>query len=193
MGVFDPYVVPDESELYFFSNRESDDYDIYRATNIGTSYGSPAPVTEVNSSAVDGNPVPRADNLALYFFSQRDGAPGNIHVARRNTTSEPFGVPQLVAELNSDHQDRPGWVAPDGYPSFATWGPDGPAGDSIVRALLLGRNKDKGGGWYDATSTARPDTWTESMWIGYSKVWVSDPGWPLWPAVTPGKTVDHQH
>jgi len=63
-----------------------------------------------------------------------------------------------------------------GDPKFATWGSDGPSGDSIIRALLLGRNEAKGGGWYDSTSTARPDTWTESMWIGYSKIWSTDPG-----------------
>jgi hypothetical protein len=47
-----------------------------------------------------------------------------------------------------------------GSPRFST------NDDTRIRAILIGRNKDKG-----------LDSGTESMWVGRVRAWRDDPGW----------------
>jgi Tol biopolymer transport system component len=58
----------------------------------------------------------RADGLEIYFASARTGTIGgdDIWVARRVTTSDPFGALSNATELNSSLNDYPTWVSADG-------------------------------------------------------------------------------
>jgi hypothetical protein len=61
----------------------------------------------VNSSANEESPSVSPDGLTLYFTSSRSGGPGgdDLYIATRNSTSEPFGAAQIVANVNSPVTD----------------------------------------------------------------------------------------
>jgi len=95
-------------------------YDILRATRATATspWNPPTFVTEVNSSGSDSAPVLTADELELYFLTTGWNAPNPpqnaIFVAKRTSTSLPFGTPALVTELSTPNTHRDVHVAPDG-------------------------------------------------------------------------------
>jgi hypothetical protein len=114
-----PFLREDGQVLYFASTRSSaGDSDIYRAAWNGSSFDTPVPVSEINASVQDGNPVVTPDDLTIYFGSARpDGNPqglGDIWTATRVSTRDPFSAPTNVVELNSPHQGTPTFVTSDG-------------------------------------------------------------------------------
>jgi len=110
-----PFLQLGGAELYFSSDRTGNG-DIYRATEIGTAFGTPALVPELASTSDDGDPVIAPDGLTIYFRSSRPATPlgYNIYVATRTTTAGSFGSAQLVPNVNSDSDDGPSWISPDG-------------------------------------------------------------------------------
>jgi len=110
-----PFLQLGSAELYFSSDRTGNG-DIYRSTQIGTAFGAPALVSELASTSDDGDPVIAPDGLTIYFRSSRAAAPlgYNIYVATRATTGGTFGSAQLVPNVNSDSDDGPSWISPDG-------------------------------------------------------------------------------
>jgi hypothetical protein len=114
----DPFVTADGATLYFM-----DFYRLYSATlDADGGFTTPQEITSATSSGdVQGNPLPSADGLTLYFMSNRaltpDGGetPGNdVWVAGRASTTDPFGTPVNVAELNTPSNNEPTWLSPDG-------------------------------------------------------------------------------
>lgn len=88
-------------------------------------FGSPRPVTEVNSSDTDWGAY-MTDGGELYFSSDRPGGPGSLdlYVARRPSPSEPFGPPVMIAELSTaSFEDNP-WLEPDGLRMWFDRGSD---------------------------------------------------------------------
>jgi len=86
-------------------------------------FGAPTRVLELADSVQpDDDPSLTADLLEIYFDSQRDGgstaAMGDCWVATRASTSDPFGPPQLVAELASLADDTTFDVSPDGLTMY---------------------------------------------------------------------------
>ncbi len=77
--------------------------------------------------------------------------------------------------------DSKAWVDTNQSPPFGTFNVNGGSGDTYVRSLLIGVNKDKGG--EDAAANTYPRT--ESMYIGRAAMWNIDPGWLKWPNDTP--------
>lgn len=77
--------------------------------------------------------------------------------------------------------DTEAWIETGQSPSFGTYNTKAGSGDTYVRALLLGVNKDKGAG--DVPSDSFPRT--ESMYLGRATLWDTDPGWLKWPLDTP--------
>ena len=55
----------------------------------------------------------RADKLPLYFDTDRDGNL-NVYVARRMSTTEAFGAPEPVAEINTASSEQDPWLSLDG-------------------------------------------------------------------------------
>jgi Tol biopolymer transport system component len=100
----------------FFSSSRTGGGDLYRTTRTGTTFATPTQVTELSTASDEGDPVLAPDGLTLYFRSDRPGGPGgyNIYVATRPTTADPFGAAQLVPNVNSDADDGPSWISPDG-------------------------------------------------------------------------------
>ena len=88
-GDFDPEISSDGLTLYFDSDRPGGvgDRDIWAATrpDTGSAFGSPANVSEVNTTSVDHDPTISSDGLTLYLSSERPGGEGwpDIWVATR--------------------------------------------------------------------------------------------------------------
>ena len=75
------------------------------AQKIDTIAGNHA---DLNSAANDGCPIQSPDGLSLYFASNRPGGKGglDIWVARRSSTTAPFGAPENLGEpVNSAADD----------------------------------------------------------------------------------------
>jgi Tol biopolymer transport system component len=104
-----------DHDVYFASDR-SGAGDIYRAPRRGVEFDAPVLVDELATAGVEGDPVASADGLALYFRSNRPAPLGgaNIYVATRAQTADRFGPPALVANVNSDANEGPSWLSPDG-------------------------------------------------------------------------------
>jgi Tol biopolymer transport system component len=106
--------------VWFASNRYGTvafSLDLYRAEPLDGGYKQVAPVAELNTGAAERAPVPSADGTYVYFASDRaDGGVGlsDIWMAKRAAAGQPFGVPVNVKELNTDGEDFPTWLSPDG-------------------------------------------------------------------------------
>lgn len=91
--------------------------DMYVATRTTTAstWSNPLPITGLNTSFTDADPVLSPDGLTLYFFSNRNG-PVHLFVATRASASTPaeFGTPLQIGELDSTGGESDPWVSPDG-------------------------------------------------------------------------------
>jgi WD40-like Beta Propeller Repeat len=100
--------------LYFTSNRPGGPggFDIYgsRTASDGTQF-PPTLVAELSSSAADMFPNVRKDGRELFLSSDRDGTIGSLDfwVARRESTSDPWGVPENLGPIvnSTDFDQRP--------------------------------------------------------------------------------------
>ena len=128
-----PDISADGLSLFFWSNRPGGfgSRDLYVTARATTSdpWGPPVNLgPTVNTSAQEGGPTISADDLSLFFFSDRPGGYGNrdLYVTTRETTDDPFGPPvnlgprvnsssgEVVPSISADglslffHSDRPG-------------------------------------------------------------------------------------
>jgi Tol biopolymer transport system component len=107
-----------------------------------------------NSGALDGGPSISADGLALFLYSTRSGGYGSndIWVARRPTTSDPWGTPvNLGPTVNTSSGDCCPSISADG------------------RMLFCGSGRSGGVGSLDLWVATRPtasDLWGEPVNLG---------------------------
>jgi hypothetical protein len=115
-----PWVFEDETTgityLYFGSDR-SGNFDIYVSTmQPDGTFGPAEPVDELNTAFTDDAPTLSRDGLEIYFTSDRVGSvpyplddccgpagqpSPDIWVSRRASTSDPWGPPQNLDEVNA--------------------------------------------------------------------------------------------
>jgi hypothetical protein len=70
-------------------------------------WSEPMLLTNVNSDGDERFPVPSADDLELYFGRLSLDPPyGDIYVARRASTTQPFGTPTAVTEVNGSNSNE---------------------------------------------------------------------------------------
>jgi Tol biopolymer transport system component len=113
-----PYVLPDQSALYFISTRSGGGGDIYRAPiAAGAQLGTPTIVSTINTPSTESLPLPTADELVLYYGTNRADSPAkgasDIWVARRASRSADFDPPVNVQELNTPAEETTNWLSPD--------------------------------------------------------------------------------
>jgi Tol biopolymer transport system component len=112
-----PYILPDQTTLYFHSNSAGNG-DIYRMARVGDAFAQPVAVNavDINTTAIESFPVVSPDELTLYFSSTRVAGKGgaDMWVSSRAAKTEPFGPAQPLASLNHAGYDIPSWVSPDG-------------------------------------------------------------------------------
>jgi hypothetical protein len=117
-----PFLTADGLELWFGSSRAggTGSTDILRAVRPSPTspWGTPAFVTELNSTAFDSSVSLTADGLECYFLSTGHGAPAApnnaLFRATRAATALPFDPPVLVSELANANTHRDCEVGPDG-------------------------------------------------------------------------------
>jgi hypothetical protein len=89
-GVYEsfPWISPDTLTIYFEAETAPHNSDVYVATRPNTSvpFGAALPVTEVNTSANEGDPFVTADGTTIYFTSDQAGGSGlaDIYAAVRH-------------------------------------------------------------------------------------------------------------
>lgn len=79
-------------------------------------WGTPQPIAELNAGPLDSRPRLSPDELTVYFYSTRSGGAGDrdLYVAKRTSTSQPFGTPANLGELNTGSSDRDPAASADG-------------------------------------------------------------------------------
>lgn len=79
-------------------------------------WSAPQPIAQLNTSHYDADPTVTADQLELYFSSDRTPGLGksDIYVSRRSAIDAPWGSASIVAELSSTDNDDSPEISPDG-------------------------------------------------------------------------------
>jgi len=131
--------------LYFASNR-SGDYDLYQATRTSTGdvFGNVSKVEgSVNSTADERGPNISADELTLYFASDRESGEGarDLYRATRPSTSDPFGnVENLGSTINTAGRDGSPSISFDGLTLFFASDRPGSESEDILDLWLTARS-----------------------------------------------------
>jgi WD40-like Beta Propeller Repeat len=113
----EPYVLPAGTAVYFRAEAAPGDGQIFRASRSGGVVSAPQAMTAFNTSFDESDPVATADDLSVFFSSTRTGGSEggrDIWVAQRASTTQPFGAPRNLQELNTFEDERPSFVSADG-------------------------------------------------------------------------------
>lgn len=106
-----PTLTDDRLEIYFTSSRVGSlGGDLWRAkrASVALPFDAPEPLTRLNSDGFESSSAISGDGLTLWFGSDRVlENQMSIWVARRPSRSAEFGLPELVAELDSEFNDVP--------------------------------------------------------------------------------------
>lgn len=115
-GVF---ISPDGNSLYMaVTSAVSADEDLFVSDKVGGQFEAPRAIGELNTVNRERDPVVSADGLTIYFSRCDSGDVGlgtcQIMRAHRAATTDAFGPPVAVTELNTDGvADFPVWLSPD--------------------------------------------------------------------------------
>jgi len=143
--------------LYLHSNRSggAGGTDIWKSTRseINATWETPVIVSELSTTAWDGDPFLSDDGLTLWFASDRSGGYGyhDIWVSTRTILTANWGTPSHVPSVNCSYNDDRPSVSPDG---LTIW-------------FASDKFPDTGGGW-DVWVATRPDK--SSSWEGRTSV-----------------------
>lgn len=119
----DPYVLPSGNAMYLASDLAGNP-GLYRSVKVNGAFSTPTLVPGVNldTPAVENNPVVTPDELTLFFGSTRPGGTGDydIYEARRAHVADGFGAPVALTGLNTPGAEGPNWISPDGCNLYFT-------------------------------------------------------------------------
>lgn len=107
-----PTLTDDLLEIYFTSNEDSEgNGDVWFAerSRRGDPFGTPAPVTAVNSTSYETSSGISSDGLSLWFGSNRAGGVGGIDiwVAERPDRRAAWSAPVNLADVNTSADEIP--------------------------------------------------------------------------------------
>jgi len=88
---------------------------VTKRTTRGDTFALPSLLPSPVNSSGEGTPELSADELSLYFFSQRFGGAGDrdIYVATRTSKTAQFNALSPLTSINSPRRDDRPWVSPD--------------------------------------------------------------------------------
>jgi len=135
-----PRLSPDERTLYFWSNRNDGGAGptrIYVATRSSSTeaFGAPTLLSPPGASWNEASPTVSADGTTLVFESDHlTGARGQLFVATRAADGGSFGLPALLANVNSALEEATPYLRPDRQELYFT--ADHGDGMNLYRALL---------------------------------------------------------
>lgn len=119
----DPYVLPSGNAMYLASDLAGNP-GLYRSVKVNGAFSTPTLVPGVNldTPAIENNPVVTPDELTLFFGSTRPGGTGDfdIYEARRAHAADGFGAPIELKGLDTAGGDMPNWISPDGCSLYFT-------------------------------------------------------------------------
>ncbi|HEX3479577.1 MAG TPA: hypothetical protein VHT91_31355 [Kofleriaceae bacterium] len=119
----DPYLLPSGSAMYLASDLAGNP-GLYRSVKVNGAFSTPTLVPGLNldTPAVENNPVVTPDELTLFFGSTRPGGTGayDIYEAQRAHVADGFGAPVELKGLNTSAADVPNWISPDGCNLYFT-------------------------------------------------------------------------
>lgn len=119
----DPYLLPGGNIMYLASDLAGN-LGLYRSAKVNGAFSTPTLVPGVNldTAAVENNPVVTPDELTLFFGSTRPGGTGDydIYEARRAHVADGFGAPIELTGLDTTGADVPNWISPDGCNLYFT-------------------------------------------------------------------------
>jgi Tol biopolymer transport system component len=94
--------------------------DIMISTRASTTaaWSTPVPISELNTTALEGAAQLRDNGRTLYFCRQTPANNFDIYVVTRASTSDPFGTPVPLGSLNSASLDFDAWVSEDQHTIF---------------------------------------------------------------------------
>lgn len=134
------WISEDELTIYF-GKAVTTTYDIYMATRASANddFSPPVPVVELNDTSHDRFPCLTPDELAVFFSSDRAGSNGvDLYLAVRDSTTDPFGTPVNVSQINSAQNDyKPYYHAPTEMLYFCSDRPGGAGKQDIYRVRAL--------------------------------------------------------
>jgi Tol biopolymer transport system component len=112
-------------------------------------FGTPMRIAELVSPDSDDDPTVTNDQLELFFDSARPGGlgQGDVWVARRLATSDPFAEPTVVVELRSAADDTTPEISPDGLTLYFASDRETP-GD---RDIYVSTRQNRSGLWSPPT------------------------------------------
>jgi hypothetical protein len=110
-----PYVLPDGQAVYFHGNPDGES-DIFRVDHSGGVFGVPEAVPGIDTDYYwESFPVVTEDELTIYFAGFGITLnPLDLWVASRTSRSLPFDNVQALDEFNTEADEIPTWVSPDG-------------------------------------------------------------------------------
>ena len=98
---WDPHISLDGLRLYYApTDGTSQHLALATRTSPTSAFGTPAMITELESSSLENDPTLSGDERVIVFGSSRTGALG-IFYATRATSTAPFDTPVELATLNS--------------------------------------------------------------------------------------------
>ena len=106
-----PTLTADLREIFFTTDRDSGNGDVWVATRASPSapFGAAEPVGAVNTDAFETSAAISGDGLTLWFGSDRAGGAGGVDVwvAQRSARGAAWSTPVNVVALNSPEDDIP--------------------------------------------------------------------------------------
>jgi len=106
-----PTLTGDLLEIYFTTDRESGNGDVWFATRDSATqpFGAPAPVSAVDGASFETSSAISADGLTLWFGSDRGGGAGGVDVwvTQRASRADAWSTPVNIVALNSAADDIP--------------------------------------------------------------------------------------
>jgi hypothetical protein len=108
--------------------------------SLEVDFGSPQPIANVNSSAVELLPHRSADGLRLYFSSDRVNADRDIWLSTRPSRADEFSTPARVTELSSSAADFGPTLSDDELEVFIASDRPGGQGMDLWRAVRPDQN-----------------------------------------------------
>ena len=88
---------------------------IFTRADLDSPWSLSRHLTELSTALIDGTGMLASSGLFVTWGRERDDPMNerDLFYATRSSIDEPFGAPQLFAELNSDTNDADPWISPD--------------------------------------------------------------------------------
>jgi Tol biopolymer transport system component len=125
-GDTSPWLSEDGLRLYFSSDRipaASQEIYVTSRSSVQDAFGPPVRLTELSSNANERSVTLSADELEVFFSSDRLGN-FEIYTASRASLASPFSTPRLVAELNTPNDEVGMHLSADGRTMFFNYDTD---------------------------------------------------------------------